>query len=150
MLVTLPVVLMEPFILYKWKPTEDHQNILPTRLVPNTGLDIVMLSAHMISSLFMEKPIVKIGKMIKVNMGAVVLNSMFGKQTNKQMPSLPILVLNQATIDVQEKIVEMEIIDKMEFVIKTVLILTPLETATRIFMAQDLTIKLIQQNLSKL
>lgn len=141
MLETFHVVSMELFTLSKWKPMEDHQNTQLTKLVLNMELDIVMLSVLMILNLFKEKPIVRTGKMTKVNMEAAVLKWIFGKPTNKQTPSLPILALNQEIINVQEKTVEMMLIDKMAFVIKMVSTLIPSETETRTFMVQDLIIK---------
>ena len=64
----------------------------------------------------------KTGKMIKENMELVVLNLMFGRQINGRMLTLLILALFLEITDVQVKNVEMELTDKMEFVIKMVVI----------------------------
>ena len=60
--------------------------------------------------------------MIKENMELVVLNLMFGRQINGRMLTLLILALFLEITDVQVKNVEMELTDKMEFVIKMVVI----------------------------
>ena len=62
----------------------------------------------------------KIGKTIKESMERVVLNLMFGRQINGQMLTLLILALFLEITDVRVRNVEMELIDKMEYVTKTV------------------------------
>jgi len=111
---------------------------------------IVMLNALMISNLFKEKLIAKIGGMIKVNMEAAVLSLMYGRQINKLMLLLLIHALNLVITNVQETIVVMEQIVIMVFAIKTDLISILSEMEIMIFMGPDQIIKLIQQNLSKL
>jgi hypothetical protein len=129
---------------------EDHPNILPTKLEQSMEQVIVMLNALMISNLFKEKLIAKIGGMIKVNMEAAVLSLMYGRQINKLMLLLLIHALNLVITNVQETIVVMEQIVIMVFAIKTDLISILSEMEIMIFMGPDQIIKLIQQNLSKL
>ena len=62
----------------------------------------------------------KTGKTIKESMELVVLNLMFGRQINGQMLILLILAQFLEITDVQVRNVEMELIDKMEYVTKTV------------------------------
>ena len=64
----------------------------------------------------------KTGKTIKESMELVVLNLMFGRQINGQMLILLILAQSLEITDVQVRNVEMELIDKMEYVTKMVVI----------------------------
>ncbi len=83
---------------------------------------IVMLNVLMISNLSMDRPILKIGVMIKVTMDLAVQSLISGKLINMLMLTLPTLARFQATTDVKEVNVGMVIKDKMESVTKMAVI----------------------------
>lgn len=105
--------------------------------------DTVMLNAHMTSNLFADRQIAKNGKVIEDIMVAAVLSLTFGRRINMQMLTLPIHAQFQVTIVVRESNVEMELIDKLETVIKTVAISILSETEIKISMDLDLASQLI-------
>lgn len=105
--------------------------------------DIVMLNAHMTSSLFADRQIAKNGKVIEDTMVVAVLSLTFGRRINMQMLTLPIHAQFQVTIVVRENNVEMELIDKLETAIKTVVISILSETEIKISMDLDLASQLI-------
>jgi hypothetical protein len=79
---------MVPCILLRWKLMEAQADSPQIKLELNTEQATVMHNALTISSLYGEKPILKIGKMIKVTMVHAVPNLISGKPINLQMPIL--------------------------------------------------------------
>ena len=122
MFLNFNVVSMELFILLKWKQMEVHPNGQLTKLELNMELATVMLNVLMIWNLSGGKLIVRTGMMILENMALVVLSSILGKQTNGRMLTQLIPAQFQEIIDVKVKNVEMELRDKMEYVIKMAVI----------------------------
>lgn len=141
---------MELCISLKWKLMEELQNIQLIKQVQNMELDIVMLNALTMLNSSMAKLIPRIGKQAKVIMVHVVQNSIFGKLINMLTLILFILALFLVIIDVKVNNVEMVLIDKMVFVIKTDAISIHLEMEIINFMDQVQVMKLIQVNLLKL
>lgn len=138
---------MEPCILLKWNRMEEHLNTQLTRLVLNTELDIAMLNALKISSLFGVRPTVRIGKTIKDFMDPAAQNLTFGRQTNKPTHTPLILAEFLDTIVVKELIVDKELIDRKVHVIKMVVTSIPSEMEIKISMVLDLSTALILPNL---
>jgi hypothetical protein len=104
---------------------------------------IVMLNAHMILNLSVERLIVKIGKMTGDIMVAAALSLMSGRLINMQTLIQLILALSQVIIVVRVNNVVMDLIGRMAIVIKTVVTLIHSEMEIKISMVLDLASQLI-------
>ena len=82
-------------------------------------LAIAMLNAPMISSSFMERPILRTGKTIRVTMDPAVRNLMFGRLTNGLMLTLPTPAKLQVTTDASQASAETAARGRTEFATKT-------------------------------
>jgi len=119
------------------------ENSQLTKLELNMEQVIVMLNAHMILNLSVERLIVKIGKMTGDIMVAAALSLMSGRLINMQTLILLILALSQVIIVVRVNNVVMDLIGKLVIAIKTVVTLIHSEMEIKISMVLDLASQLI-------
>jgi hypothetical protein len=119
------------------------ENTQLTKLELNMEQVIVMLNAHMISNLSVERLIVKIGKMTGDIMVAAALSLMSGRLINMQTLIQLILALSQVIIVVRVNNVVMDLIGKLVIAIKTVVTLIHSEMEIKISMVLDLASQLI-------
>ncbi len=119
------------------------ENSQLTKLELNMEQVIVMLNAHMILNLSVERLIVKIGKMTGDIMVAAALSLMSGRLINMQTLILLILALSQVIIVVKVNNVAMDLIGRMAIVIKTDVTLIHSEMEIKISMVLDLASQLI-------
>lgn len=119
------------------------ENTQLTKLELNMEQVIVMLNAHMILNLSVERLIVKIGKMTGDIMVAAALSLMSGRLINMQTLIQLILALSQVIIVVKVNNVAMDLIGRMAIVIKTDVTLIHSEMEIKISMVLDLASQLI-------
>jgi hypothetical protein len=134
---------MELFISSRWRLMVVWENTQLTKLELNMEQVIVMLNAHMISNLSVERLIVKIGKMTGDIMVAAALSLMSGRLINMQTLIQLILALSQVIIVVRVNNVVMDLIGKLVIAIKTVVTLIHSEMEIKISMVLDLASQLI-------
>jgi hypothetical protein len=134
---------MELFISSRWRLMVVWENSQLTKLELNMEQVIVMLNAHMILNLSVERLIVKIGKMTGDIMVAAALSLMSGRLINMQTLILLILALSQVIIVVRVNNVVMDLIGKLVIAIKTVVTLIHSEMEIKISMVLDLASQLI-------
>jgi hypothetical protein len=134
---------MELFISSRWRLMVVWENSQLTKLELNMEQVIVMLNAHMILNLSVERLIVKIGKMTGDIMVAAALSLMSGRLINMQTLILLILALSQVIIVVKVNNVAMDLIGRMAIVIKTDVTLIHSEMEIKISMVLDLASQLI-------